>query len=535
MALCATRTPPSLQESLCGESDMAMNLGQLQVQAQALRRSPLTSDTRAALDALRRNAVDLGPSVATLFDRHLQTLFGDVYGGRPPPPLAVTQAGPARGALGLQHGGTPGAALQFFGLRAADPTANANAVAARIVGLSTTTPPPMPLATQFPLLSAGERQAARSALESELAAVRARGGGDLLTKLRSFPGLSSLQRERVLHVFAEVRQGYSRVGAALADKPGGAAYQDVNWKHTRLEVDRLLDVAVSMKLSPEETETALLATLVSDAVKTPGNFLVHHVHGAQAALHLLSRLSPPPSSSLLEDVARVTLEHQIGPPGFMAHVALRNALKGVGVDSGTIAGITTKVAAPLSPAHQTSDRTQLAFSPTEEAALAQVGLSGWMTPAEGSRHYRAARAVIDADSLVNYACPDGWAKLAALHGPDQPPFLREPRLVDGLLSQKPEHASALKSYRDAQTVVSESSQKLYAGGLERTKLALDRILRDLERWVALQSPRNVPRTADGKVPYLDGDLDYGNGVQVAFARRLRDHAVVLLRQQEALG
>jgi hypothetical protein len=50
----------------------------------------------------------------------------------------------------------------------------------------------------------------------------------------------------------------------------------------------------------------------------------------------------------------------------------------------------------------------------------------------------------------------------------------------------------------------------------------------------MQPARNVPRTKDGKVPYLDGKLDYGNVQQVAFARRLRDEAVRLLRQQEAL-
>lgn len=46
--------------------------------------------------------------------------------------------------------------------------------------------------------------------------------------------------------------------------------------------------------------------------------------------------------------------------------------------------------------------------------------------------------------------------------------------------------------------------------------------------------RDVPKTKDGKVPYLDGALDYGNPQQVMFARRLRDEAVRLLREQEAL-
>jgi hypothetical protein len=42
----------------------------------------------------------------------------------------------------------------------------------------------------------------------------------------------------------------------------------------------------------------------------------------------------------------------------------------------------------------------------------------------------------------------------------------------------------------------------------------------------------VPRTVDGKIPYLDGNLDYSNPQQVAFAVRLREKAVDLLRQAE---
>ncbi|MBM4280079.1 MAG: hypothetical protein FJ137_04785 [Deltaproteobacteria bacterium] len=526
-----------------------MNLGELQGRAQALRQRPLTADTRAALEVLRNDALGAGPAVAAALDRHLQALFVDVYGGRAPPPVAVTNAGPARGAQGLTHGGARGSALQFFALQAApgsapphtagalaaqSPAQRAAQITARLPTLQTTTPLPVPLATQFPPLSPTEQQAARRAIEAELSSVRTRGGGDLLGKLQQRPGLSAAQKERVLDVLAAVKAGYARVGAALAGKPGGAAYQDVNWKHTRLELDRVLDVATAMKLSPAETETALLASFVSDAVKTPANFLVHNVHGAQAAVHLLARLSPAPTTDLIEDVVKATLEHQIGPPGFMANVALRNALKGAGVDGALVASITAKVASPLDPAHQTADRTQLSFSRDEAAALAKVGVAAWTVPHEGSRHHRASRAVIDADSLVNYACPDGWAKLAALHGPDQPVFLQEPRLVDGLLSERPEHASALKSYRDALGVVSDDSRALYTGGLQRTKQARERVQKELERWVSGQPPRSVPRTKDGKVPYLDGALDYGNATQVAFARRLRDEAVRLLRQQEAL-
>lgn len=506
----------------------------------------MTSQTLAELERLRSAAASHDAALGAALDRQLHELFPDVYGGKTLAPGASSRAGVMASALAAVSLATPaqahapadgarGAALQFHLGR--DPAVLARGVARRIPELATTTSLPLPLDAQFPALSRSERAAARRALEDELAGIPVRSGAQHTTvfeKLRAFPGLSSAQKERVLDLLAEVRAGYGRVGASIGEKPGGATYQDVNWKHTRLEIDRVLDVTAAGALTPAETEVALLASIVSDAVKTPANFLVHNVHGAQAGLHLLARLTPPPSAEVLEDVARATLEHQIGPPAFMAHAALRNALKGAGVDAAVIASICDKVAHPLDAKNLTEDRSQIAFSDVEKSALLHVGVSAWTVPHEGSRHHRASRAVIDADSLVNYACPDGWAKLAALHGPDAPPFLQEPLLTDALLSERPEHASALKSYRDAADVVSSAGRDLYAAGYQRTVASLDRVLHALRRWVETQPAGEVARTRDGKVPYLDGALDYGDPAQLAFARRLRDEAVRLLRAEEAL-
>ena len=150
------------------------------------------------------------------------------------------------------------------------------------------------------------------------------------------------------------------------------------------------------------------------------------------------------------------------------------------------------------------------------------------------RHEAIARAVIDADSLVNYACPDGWAKLAALHGPDQPVFLQEPLLEHALTSLLPGHASAKKSFNDARDVVSEASRPLYDAGLVRTEKAVARVVASLNQWVSSLPPEEVPSAGPGKagVPYLSAPLDYNDATQVAFARRLRDQAVTLLRAEE---
>jgi hypothetical protein len=508
-----------------------VNLGELQTRAQSLRRrstGAVDEATRGELEALRREAAQASTAVARLFDRELQGLFADVYGGKPPPPLAVTSAGPG---VVAGFGGQKGATLQFHAQqRRQDSVKLAAEVAAGIPALKTTIPVPLAAEAQFPLLDAGERRRARRALETELRQAVPSGQPDLVAKLGALPGLGPKQKERVLDILAEVRLGFVRAGEAKGT--GGAYYQDVNWKHTRLEVERILDVIAASGLNAHEAETALLASIVSDSVKTPGNFIVHNVHGAEAAVHLLARLAPPPSAELIEDVTRATLEHQIGPPGFMANVAMRSGLRAAGVDGALIDAICAKVARPFEPAHLTPDRSEIAFTEVEKQALAKIGVLAWTVPHAGSRHEKAARAVIDADSLVNYASPDGWAKLAALHGPDQPPFLQESRLITGLTSTAPEDASAQKSFLDARTVVSEASHALYDRGLERTQAALETVLGQLERWVSERPPGSVPRTADGKVPYLDGELDYQNAAHVDFARELRAEAVRLLRDQE---
>lgn len=506
---------------------MTMNLASLTTQVQILRRQPMTVATRPQIESqlqrLREDAAKIG--AGPQLDATLRTLFADVYGGKPMPPVHVTFAGTAHSA---SFGGSKGSALQFHALQAQR----------SIPGLKATTEPSVPIDVQFAPLSAADKKAARAALEKELGELRLPSPSGKretsLDRIKNAPNLSAEQKERLLDVLAEVKHAYAKVGEQLGAEPGGRAYQDVNWKHTRIEVVRVLAVISAGKLNPHEAETALLASVLSDAVKTPENFIVHNVHGAQAAQMVLSRLLPPPSNELVEDVVKATLEHQVGPPKFMAYVALGGALRNAGVEGALVATITAKVADPFNPKLLTGDKTQLAFTAAEKEALAKVGVTAWTVPHEGSRHYKASRAVIDGDSLVNYSCPDGWAKLAALHGPGQPAFLQEPMWKDALLSMDPQHASALKSFHDAQSVVSPSSRAMYDRGLQRTKQAIDRVEEGLKRWVKMQPQKDIPRMKDGRIPYFDGPLSYPDGRQVAFATRLRDEAVRLLREQEYL-
>lgn len=422
-------------------------------------------------------------------------------------------------------GGTAGAVGKQFSVGAAG-SAAAAAVAQKLAPFLASTPPPAPLSTLFPTAGSAKAAEARQALVSELKTVMVRGRDgapvSLADKLAAHPGLDATQQRRILDAVATVRGGYEQASTSITAPPG---YQDVNWKHTRLELDRVLDTSVALKLSPKDTESAILASAFSDSVKAPTNFIAHNVHGAQAALHVLARMVPPMGGDQLEDVTRAILEHQVGPPGFMGQVAMRGLLKSKGVDAVVVDSIATKISQPFAHAKNGA----IEFSAAERAVLDQVGVPAWTVPGTG-RHQAIARAVVDADSLVNYACPDGWAKLAALHGPDQPPFLQEPRLEHALTSLLPGHASAKKSFNDAKDVISDASRGLYDAGLARTEAAVTDVVKQLTSWVAQQT--DVPKGKGGGVPYLTADLDYQNPVEVDFARRLRDHAVTLLRAKE---
>ncbi|OGQ13150.1 MAG: hypothetical protein A2138_10235 [Deltaproteobacteria bacterium RBG_16_71_12] len=508
-----------------------MSLQALTQKAQSLvaRFDEVTPALTSELEALKQQAKAEG--VAVGFEAALARLFKDRFQHEAQPEPPTRKAG---GAHNLGAGGVTGSKLQFFALKEQGPLDVV--VARRIPELKTTTPIPVALEAQLPVLSAEQAGAARQALLEELGGIPTRGTNGarttVLDKIRQHPGLSDVQRERILGALAEVKRGYQTAGALIGAAPGGGAYQDVNWKHTRLEIDRVLDVALAKGLSPKDTETALLASIFSDAVKTPGNFLVHNVHGAQAALFVLGRGQPPLAAEQLEQVARAALEHQIGPPKFMAFVAMAGALRGKGVAAELVTSITNKVANPLDPKHQSADGSRLAFSPEERAALEQIGVFAWTVPQRGSKHEAASRAVIDGDSLVNYACPDGWAKIAALHGPGQPPFLQDPLLIHSLTSEASAHASALKSFLDARSVVSPEVLPLYDAGRSRTESAIEGVVAALDQWVAKLPKAEVPRTAEGKVPYLDAPLDYQDARQTEFAVRLRERAVALLREAE---
>ncbi len=412
--------------------------------------------------------------------------------------------GPALGAT-LHSNGKQLTALQFKS--AQSPAMIERAVRKLVPELSTTTPAPVPHDVQWKKVDAQTLTQARATLNVD--------------RLMKHPGLSNAQRERLVDMLATVKVGFDRAGAHLADLgvKGEPGLQDINWKHTHLEMDRVLDAALAHKLSPQQTEDALFASMFSDSVKAGSNFITHNVHGANAALRVLSGRVPSLPQQRLHDIVRCTLEHQIGPPKFMAMMAAM-FLKNSGAAPDVIASIQKKLASPLDAAHQTADGTQLSFSADERAALKKIGVEAWTVPPRGARHEKVSRAVIEADSMVNYACPDGWAKLIGLHGP-QTMFDKDTLLADAVTKTGPGAASAQTSFDDARSVVSDDALAVYDAGHARASAAWQRTLTTLRKEFGEDAP------------FLDAPLTTGDAQQTATAIKVRVRAIELMRAEES--
>ncbi|MBI4821880.1 MAG: hypothetical protein HY791_36820 [Deltaproteobacteria bacterium] len=398
------------------------------------------------------------------------------------------------------------------------------------------------LAAQFPVPL--DKQKSLAALKADLrdVPVKLANGqvGDVYTKLATDKSLSKEQKARIFSVLAEVRDNYLRLDDAIAPGEKNKGYQVVNWKHTRGEIDQVLEAAKLGKLTPTQTEDALLASIFSDAVKTPQNFITHNIDGAYAAAEVLSRhLDPKKDLARLEGIIGAVKEHQIGPPAFMSMI-MTGMLKGklgkeaAAADLENVASIGKKVANPLDPKNQTADRSELAFSPAERAILSKLGVESWAVPNPKSAHHKASRAVIDGDSLINYASPDGWAKIVAIRGPDTGPFFEDKVVFDSV-------GSAKKSYDDAYSVLSDAAKPLARQGLARTDKSLERVRAKMEKFLEAKG-KDVPYDDNGKVPFWNtplkypsqGELSAKEKQQFEFAKQIREEFVGLLRAEQGI-
>ncbi|HEY9754682.1 MAG TPA: GGDEF domain-containing protein, partial [Oculatellaceae cyanobacterium] len=178
------------------------------------------------------------------------------------------------------------------------------------------------VAAQFEPLHDSERRAARAELERDMSEYKGSGGKNILQQLSATESLTPSQREMILSVLTEVRERYMSVrdskGAISPEQRG-------SYIHTIGELSETLDSAKANGLSGQETMNAVLAAMLSDSSKagwtreSGGNFFTHHLDGALAAEVVLKRyLNDNFTQQDLAAITHAILEHQIGPPSFMA-------------------------------------------------------------------------------------------------------------------------------------------------------------------------------------------------------------------------
>jgi hypothetical protein len=170
------------------------------------------------------------------------------------------------------------------------------------------------------------------------------------------------------------------------------------------------------------------------------------------------------------------LEHQVGPPRFMADMVrrgIRAAMRkrnilGAAHES-AVRSLHKKIADPLHPAHVTRHRHGFAlirFNAEERLLLELVDLDAWYVPHPATPWFAASTAVIDGDSLVNYVTADGVGKIVAICGPGTP--FEDPTVFHSMFS-------CGASYVDAVTVMSDVAMGAVEQRLAQTRQVIDNV------------------------------------------------------------
>lgn len=220
---------------------------------------------------------------------------------------------------------------------------------------------PSEMEQRFPMYTETQLKAGRDAVRNELAQVKAsEQDGMSMSVLDKFnqSNLSDAQKERVLNALAAVRENHVSTretnGSINPD-------QEKNWIHTQGEFGRNIDSAQRMKLTPEQLEDTLIGSMFSDAVKNKSNFMVHHRAGRDAALTFLSFMKDHGiSAERMKGIGNMTLEHQIGPPGFMRMIYGNGIAADINLErSAQLSAVSSKPVGERTPTEQaTYERLQ---------------------------------------------------------------------------------------------------------------------------------------------------------------------------------
>lgn len=382
-------------------------------------------------------------------------------------------------------------------------------------------------------------------------------------KLMSNQALSDMQKERVLQLLSSVREHYTAYrgadGKLIAD-------QEVNWIHTQGELAKVIDSANANKLSGEETENALIASMFSDSMKltdtaiTKGNFTTHHLDGALAAAEMLSLRGFSPER--INAITQAIREHQIAPPEFMGFIYQTTIARNLKtqLDSGAITQARydemkkvlddmTVVSDGMPRIKQIADinntsivkngngEWEVAFTPEQRELMKLSGTDHWYVPhdprllsdgktpdpeftnlpkdeqARRLSQYRSSRALIDGDGIDNYATVGGASKIVKIRGPET--FFQDKTVWDSVKSID-------KSYDDAFKVLTPEGQRLAKESLEIRNVILDDaqsgIRSKMDEWLRAQGKD----PSKGDVPFYNAELKYPQALNAAEQTRLKE-------------
>lgn len=314
---------------------------------------------------------------------------------------------------------------------------------------------------------------------------------NIYDKLEAEP-LSRKDKDMIWHCLALVRESYILL-EARDSKESGAGYQwNMNWMHTRAELDQVLEASRCLDLDHTETRDALIASIFSDAVKNRGNFIIHNIHGAEAAALVLSYFFDPTNSEDMYSAERIVLaikQHQIAPPEFMARTVAVFLIRQFQLEpfdrlvahSATtdihkgrlhkmVLSIYSKIRQPYVKAHLTADLGRIDFTAEEREMLLEIGIEDWYVPHPEVRASAIAHALIAGDHSINYNNPDGFAKIALIRGPYTEAYFEDGTIYDSL-------ESAMASFGDSYNILLPEVRSLALNGIRRTHSAVTRVLR----------------------------------------------------------
>lgn len=332
-------------------------------------------------------------------------------------------------------------------------------------------------------------------------------------KLESESLLHRQDRMSVWRCLALVREAYLQLESS-ADE-GVKGYQwNMNWKHTRAEVDQVYEASKILRLSSDETRDAIIASIFSDSIKNRGNFIVHNVHGSQAAALALSYFWDTNNEEQMRSLQRIVLaikQHQIAPPEFMARtvaVLLARKLRlgtfdqvvrsGMSDDHGAtkqryiVRSIYDKIGHPFKEENLTPDLARVNFTNEERDLLQQIGVDDWWVPHPKIASSKIAHALITGDHSINYNNPDGFAKIALIRGPATEAVFEDATIYDSL-------ESAMASFADSFNILLPEVRPLALSGIRRTHKAVTRVMRMMTELFSgvVEGPREGSRNIKG--------------------------------------